>query len=451
MIVPVMGSMLRSSPKMLPWTAFAIAFLPFVINQWKLSFAPVAWPAWPGWPKGIEFNVLDFLAVAVLLALPRRPGFMPLVPWLLYIAAVAVTVPIAAAQKMAAVFYVWQLLRMTIIFMAAIQLARAPKTGEQLLRGVIAGVAYNVIFAVIQFAQGDPQPGGAVGHQNMLGLMSNFALVPCLTLWLVGRQTFWALTGLAAALLLDFLTASRATMALAAAGIAVTLIFSCMKNMTGRKAAILSAFLFIGAVTGPLAWHSLQERRLSSQNGTESSDKQREAMKRAAWMVIGDYPFGTGADQYVIVANLQGYSARAGVAWNPGARGSSVHDSYLLVFAETGLFGLVTMIFLLLSASFSGIRTAFRFRQDPRSELLLGFSVAIVVFAGHLLFEWAWVVAECQYMFAIYAGVVVALVHQLKADGLSRRGEIARPTQFIALEGQARAIRHSVAPAHDAS
>ena len=85
MIVPVMGSMLRSSPKMLPWTAFAIAFLPFVINQWKLSFAPVAWPAWPGWPKGIEFNVLDFLAVAVLLALPRRPGFMPLVPWLLYL------------------------------------------------------------------------------------------------------------------------------------------------------------------------------------------------------------------------------------------------------------------------------------------------------------------------------------------------------------------------------
>jgi hypothetical protein len=128
-IVPVMGAMLRRSPKMLPWAAFAMAFLPFVMNQWKLSFAPVAWPGWPGWPKGIEFNVLDFLAVAVLLAVPKRPGLKPLVPWLLYLLAVLVTVPLAGV-KMAAMFYVWQLTRVMVIFLAVIQLARAPKAGQ---------------------------------------------------------------------------------------------------------------------------------------------------------------------------------------------------------------------------------------------------------------------------------------------------------------------------------
>jgi O-antigen ligase len=429
-IVPVMGAMLRRSPKMLPWAAFAMAFLPFVMNQWKLSFAPVAWPGWPGWPKGIEFNVLDFLAVAVLLAVPKRPGLKPLVPWLLYLSAVLVTVPLAG-QKMPAMFYVWQLTRMMIIFLAVILLARAPKAGEKLLQGVVVGIVYNLFFAVMQFLQGDPQPGGAIGHQNMLGLVANFALVPCLTLWLVGRQTFWAVVGVGAALLLDFLTASRATLALAGVGIGVALFISCLKNLTGRKAAISGAFLLLCAVGGPLAWHSLMERRISSQNGVESSDTQRDAMKRAAWMVISDHPFGIGADQYVIVANLQGYSARAGVAWNPGARGSSVHDSYLLVLAETGLLGLVTMLFLLLSPAFRGIRTAFRYRRDPRSELLLGFSVAILVFAGHLMFEWAWVMAEPQYMFAMYAGVVVALVSQLRTDALPKRGSASISHSFI--------------------
>jgi O-antigen ligase len=448
MIVPVMGAMLRGSPKMLPWTAFAIAFLPFVMNQWKLSFAPIAWPGWPGWPKGIEVNLLDFLAIAVLLAVPKKPGIKPVAPWLLYIAAVLVTVPLAG-QKMAAMFYVWQLVRMVIIFMAVIQLARAPRTGEKLLQGVVVGIVYNLFFAVSQFLQGDPQPGGAIGHQNMLGLVSNFALVPCLTLLLVGRQTFWALLGVGAALLLDFLTASRATLALAGVGIGITLLFSCAKNMTGRKGAILGAFLLICAVGGPLAWHSLQERRASSQNGTESSDTQRDAMKRAAWMIISDYPFGTGADQYVIVANLQGYSARAGVAWNPGARGSSVHDSYLLVFAETGLFGLMTMIFLLLSPAFSGIRSAFRFRRDPRSELLLGFSVAILVFAAHLMFEWAWVMAEPEYMFAMYAGVVAALVSQLKADALPRRGLSVASRSYEAAGAPARMMTSPMARGSD--
>ena len=50
-----------------------------------------------------------------------------------------------------------------------------------------------------------------------------------------------------------------------------------------------------------------------------SSDTERTAMKQAAKMIIADHPIGLGANQYVVVTNTGGYSARAGVAWNQEA------------------------------------------------------------------------------------------------------------------------------------
>jgi O-antigen ligase len=215
-------------------------------------------------------------------------------------------------------------------------------------------------------------------------------------------------------LLLDFLTASRATLALAGGGMAATLLFSCAKGMTGRKGAVLVLLLLVSAIVGPLAWQSMRERR--GAEGVESSNSERAAFKRAAWMIIGDYPFGIGPNQYVVVANVGGYSQRAGVNWNSGSRATSVHNSYLLVWAETGLIGFVTMLFLLWSPVLSGLRMAYRYRRNPKSEVLLGFSVALLVFGVHLLFEWAWVLFIAQYMFAIYAGATVGMIAELRGE-----------------------------------
>jgi O-antigen ligase len=414
LLVPIVVAALRSSPKLMSWAAFAIGFMPFIIGQWRLYFDPVAWPLWAGAAKGIQVTALDFLCLGVLFGVKRtRTGLAPLLPWILYIAAVSVTVPLAE-QPLAGVFYVWQLLRMVVIFLAAYQLAQVPNASWHLLHGVIAGVLYNVFIAVTQYLHGMAQVVGSIGHQNLLGLLTNFALVPSVALLLGERRVLWAVIGIGAALILDFLTASRAVIALAGLGTVAVLFFSGMKRMTGRKAGFAAAFLLICAVGGPLAWHSLQERRAATQ--IENSDSQRDALKRAAWMIISDYPLGTGPNQYVMVANLGGYSQRAGLSWDADTRATNVHDSYLLVLAETGLFGITTMVFLLLAPALRAVRAAYRYRNDPRSEILLGFGLAILVFATHLMFEWAFVVDVSQYMFAMYAGVAMGLAARLRQD-----------------------------------
>ena len=64
-------------------------------------------------------------------------------------------------------------------------------------------------------------------------------------------------------------------------------------------------------------------------------------MIRAAKMIIADHPLGVGPNQYLLVANIGGYSSRAGVAWNAANRSAPVHNSYYFITAELGFVGLI--------------------------------------------------------------------------------------------------------------
>ena len=96
------------------------------------------------------------------------------------------------------------------------------------------------------------------------------------------------------------------------------------------------------------------------------------AFERAAKSMWRDHPMGVGANQYVVVANSEGYSARAGVIWNWASRSANVHNMYLLAAAETGWPGFLTFIALLLIPTIRGLVFAFRNRCGPRGEIVLG-------------------------------------------------------------------------------
>lgn len=418
-LCPVLAGLLRSRKTFL-WAAFAMGLLPFIMGSFALYFALISWGGWPEFPKGLEASVLDFLAISVLIASRGKIQLSGLMPWVLYTAAVLIAVP-HATQPEAGIFYVWQLVRMTIVFLAAVRLAQIPGAPERMLHGVICGVIFQAYYAITQYAGGVNEPGGAFGAKNLLGLMTNFALVPSMGLLLIRRTGLWPIVGVALSLLLDFLTASRATLALAGVGLGLMIVFSCFKGMTGRKGAVLGLSVALTLVLVPVALHSVASR---GQEAIDSSNIERDAFKRAAWMIIRDYPFGTGPNQYVLVANVGGYSARAGVVWNSGSRGTAVHNSYLLVLAETGLLGLVTMVLLLAYPILKAIRAAFRYKREPSSELLLGFGVGLLAISLHLLYEWAFITFIVQYMFASYAGIAVGMSRRLaSAEGREPRAD----------------------------
>ncbi|HET6942083.1 MAG TPA: O-antigen ligase family protein [Sphingomicrobium sp.] len=412
-LCPIVASYLKSQPKYVQWAAFAMGLIPFVTGTLHLYVAPIAWPMWPGWPKGVEISAMDFLAIAILIGTKSQGrGLKQIWPWLAYLAAIFIAIP-QGQVVLAGFFYAWQIMRVALVCAAAIRLASYAGAPESLLKGIFAGLIFQAGFAISQSAGGAAQAGGEFGSQNLLGLMAHFALFPAFALLLARKSAGWAFAAFAAAVVVDLLTASRATLGLAAIGLAILGVASIMKSATPRKFGIVGAGALLIAAVSPFAINAIQSRQ--STNSVESSNNQRAAMESAAWMIIQDFPLGTGPDQYVVVSNMGGYSARAGVGWNASNRGTSVHNSYLLVWAETGLLGLITFLLVLITPIVGTFRTAFRFRKEAESELLLGFSVAMTIIALHLLYEWLWIMFVFQYTFAMTSGLAIGIAHRLTA------------------------------------
>mgnify|MGYP003575384354 FL=1 len=426
---PIVMSHLRRTPAHLIWAAFAMGLIPFITGSFHLYVAPIAWPGWAGWPKGLEISILDFLAIAVIGA-TRSPStrLRQLWPWLAYLAAVIIALP-HAGVKMAGFFYIWQLMRMILVAVAAMRLATYPGVADWLFKGFFAGVAFQVFFAVSQVAGGAEQAGGSFGAQNLLGIMAHFALFPAFAMLLAGNRSVWPIIGFASAALVDLLTASRATLGLAAIGLGLLSVLSIQKSFSTRKVIVIGIGLCLTAAATPFALKSISDRQTG--NSVESSDFQRNAMKQAAWMIIADYPLGTGPDQYVVVANAGGYAARAGIAWQAGMRATAVHNSYLLAWAETGPLGLITMIMVLAWPVLSAWRASRRFRNEPQSELLLGIAVAGTVLILHLNYEWAFVLFLFQYTFAVVSGVVIGLAASFAAKKRAATRRAARSTPEV--------------------
>ena len=99
-----------------------------------------------------------------------------------------------------------------------------------------------------------------------------------------------------------------------------------------------------------------------------------------------------------------------------GSRGANVHNAYLLVWAETGLLGLIAFVLMLLTPIRVAFRTAWKNRNDPRGDLLLGIGVCLVVVATHSFYELILVVYTVQVLLAIDTGIIAGLARQMSVE-----------------------------------
>ena len=253
------------------------------------------------------------------------------------------------------------------------------------------------------------QANGTYDAQNILGLNSHFIVLPMFALFLT-RQRGWLLPGMVvlAGVVVELLTASRATIGLAACAFAGLFMLSALRHWTSRKASIALIGAAAIAVVAPFAFSSVQQRGSAE---IESSDIERDAFKAVATAMILRHPFGVGANNYVVIANVEGFNAAANVPWEGWH--AFVHNVYLLVAAETGYFGLFAFLFLLIRPMIVAFLCGWRSPRDPRGDLLLGLGVALLTVYIHSLFEWVLISDLSQYVLAIDIGMVAGIAEQL--------------------------------------
>jgi O-antigen ligase len=404
-----LSTWLRRNPDKTPFIWILVGFLPFVLDNLHLYIAIYSLPAWPGYVKGIEFSVLDALALAFYFSLPSSRQSLPFrFSMALYFLGTLLSV-FHAEVPIPALFYPWQLARMFLLYAVISKACVDPRVAPSLLTGMAAALIMEAGFTVWQrFGLGILQASGTTDHQNTLGLMSHFVVFPLFALLLAGRRGWLPLVAVLAGVLIEVLTASRATLGLAGLGYAAVFVLSAMRHWTSRKALVLMVGLVAVAVVVPIALSSYAERGEAQMT---SSDTERVSMAAASAAILADHPWGVGANNYVNAANVGDYYQKSGLSWT--SFGAIVHNIYWLVAAETGYVGLITFVLFLFRPLVVAFLCGWRYRGDVRGDMQVGLGVALLIVYIHSGFEWIFITFEPQYLFALNLGLVAGLAQQL--------------------------------------
>lgn len=421
-VLPLAGWLRRNAqhaPKV--WVVFGI--LPFVISvgPHPLYIAMISWAGWPGYVQGAEVSAIDILALIFYFSLGRTQH--PL-PFRLSMAFYFIAVLFSALQTevpMASLLYAWQLARMFLVYSVVTKACADDRVAPALLMGMGIGLWVAVVIAAWQRIHGDVQAAGSVGDKNLFGLMSQFVGIPWFALLLSGQRGRMSYLAPLGSAFTAVLTVSRAAIGLTAIGMVLVFVLSALRKWTQQKAkiAIISAISFL--VLLPMTLYSLESR--FSAAPLSSDYDERAAFQNAAEMILSDHPMGIGANYYVVAANTGGYNMRAKVAAVSGSRSANVHNAYLLTAAETGYFGVITFVLLLLRPLAVAFRCGWRKRGDPRGDLLLGLGAALLTVYIHCLFEWVFLLFQTQYLFAMTVGLVAGLAQQLGYWGRTHTSE----------------------------
>jgi O-antigen ligase len=157
---------------------------------------------------------------------------------------------------------------------------------------------------------------------------------------------------------------------------------------------IVALAIAFGLLIGIFFFGPIYERIFGYDAGAAAS---RVTQYQVAFQIIKDHPiFGAGANNYF-------YALSQFLIRNPleDVFRWVVHNKYLLVWAETGIFGLLFFILFLLSTIRQGFKIV-RFKDSFISPLALGFTTAIIgnmahmfvdVFHGRVQVQLLWTVA----------------------------------------------------------
>jgi hypothetical protein len=415
-IIPL-SDWLRRNPREIPKFWMLMGFLPFVLANFHSYMAIISQTEWPGLVKGTEFSIFDALALALYLGLRGGRYSLPFrYSMALYFLA-TLFASLGAVVPVAALFYSWQLARMFLVYAIVARASVDPRVVTAILNGMaVAMIMEAIVTSWQRFGSGILQTHGTFIHQNSLGLVSHFVVLPCFALILAGRRGWLLPTAVLAGGIVQVLTTSRGTIAFAAFGYASVFLLSALRQWSARKAQILLICAVTTTMLAPLALASLENRFApydSSIATDENNYDERAAWEKAAAMMLSDHPFGVGANHFIYSGNVDGYFEAAGVASVYGSRSNNVHNIYWLVAAETGYLGVITFSFLLLRTLVFAFVCGWRARGDERGDLLLGLGVALLTVYLHSFFEWIFVAFQSQYIWVLNLGMVAGLARQL--------------------------------------
>ncbi|HET7037835.1 MAG TPA: oligosaccharide flippase family protein [Thermomicrobiaceae bacterium] len=345
----------------------------------------------------------------------NRPNPRSALPLFVYVGFAGLSL-LAATERSLSVFELFMLLQTLLLFIYLVSTVRTRADVEFVVGVLLAGVLLESIVILATFALHhdlhflgiktrtdssingkvvSPRYGGTIGGPNGAAAYFELLLVPALALAWRGRSKLWRLLGCSACglgLLSLLLTQSRGGMLALAVSLAV---FTAIAVRRGWLSPVIPITGVIGAAVLLLTVHGALPARFFDSEGAQAADG-RWPLLKLALRVIRDHPlFGVGANNFAVI--LKQYATPdLSADWL-----YTVHNKYLLVWAEDGAVAFAGFILFLLASLRRGLRAS-RI-QDPTMAIiaaallasLVGHMVhmALDIFNDRTLVEELWVIA----------------------------------------------------------
>ena len=407
---------LRQNPRQLSKLLTIIGALPLVMGVFpKYQISIIGDPGWPGYTQGFDVSIIDLVILASYLSLPRGLSARRLpfkLSFVFYLVAVLISA-FQAPNETASFYYVWQLLRMFMVYVVVARACEDTLLTVSLLNGMAMGLCFQFCIVLWQrFVLHYLHVSGTFIHQNDLGFSANFVIFPFLALLLSGRKEWQPRVIPVIGITIDIITASRAAVAIGGLGFSVFFLLSILRKRTARKIRILGAAIMVIVLLSPLAYRQFELRFNALPLLDFSEEGGRTDLNKTAEMILTDHPWGIGANNFFVVADGQGYYKRANII--ALAADLMPHNLYWLTVAETGYVGLAALMILLLRPLLFALSCGWHHRTDQRGELLLGLATSLSIVYIQSYFEWIFVADYIQYFFAIEIGMIAALAQQIR-------------------------------------
>jgi O-antigen ligase len=290
------------------------------------------------------------------------------------------------------VLFIWGVLLVSLLIQSAILIALGAR-GRSVEIGIVS----------TGHVTAGGRPGGTLTSPNVAGAYVGLALLTTfslLTLNTAGWRKLLAGLAVGAGGLALLATGSRGSWG----GLAIALVLFCL--LTWRQGwlslKIPMAYVVLALLLAAVFYEPILNRLLGESAVT--SAESRGPLTLLALRMIRDHPWlGVGVNNFVF--HLKDYvSAEFSGLWI-----TTVHNKYLLVWAESGLLGLLTFVWFLVAT----LRQGWQIwkRQDRLlAPLALAFSLAIVAWMIHMTVE-LYNSRIQLLMLWLMAGVITAMAH----------------------------------------
>jgi putative inorganic carbon (hco3(-)) transporter len=246
-------------------------------------------------------------------------------------------------------------------------------------------VGHDFAFAGLTgYAYGDPdqtssiyRPGGTIGSPNVAGTFLGVSLAPVLVLLktpISHRVRIFAAVSFCLGIFALILTFSRGGWLAFITSMIVIVVASRVRPIFNIGT---TAILFLLSLLIILPFRDVILARLNDSTGADS----RVPLMQIAWQIVGDHPFfGIGVNNYFFA--LPNY---AGPEFT-GEWLAIVHNQFLLVWAEAGVFTLLAFVAFLVSVIWRGWRAITR-ANDPLGILAVGLTASMVGMLPNMFVE----------------------------------------------------------------